>query len=32
MEGSVLTKIDKARQTHRCEERGPLVSLDMFQV
>ena len=32
MEVLVLSKIDKARQSHRCEERGSLVSLEMFQV
>jgi hypothetical protein len=32
MEVSVLSKIDKARQSHRCEERGSLVSLEMAQV
>jgi hypothetical protein len=32
MQGPVLSQIDEARQTHRGEERGPLVLLDMFQM
>jgi ATP-dependent DNA ligase len=30
MKGSVLSKIDNERQTHRCEERGPLISPHML--